>query len=157
VPCLAVDEAVVAALLTRLRTDYAGWVAENADRSFGLEPPGADLPRLEREDTIREWLSVSRQAAVACTAANVAADFRTELATIDRPALVIHGDADAFAPLESCGRQSAALLPAATLRVYEKASHMIHLTHRHRLNADLLEFARPAAVDADGPVLSARG
>ena len=140
VPHLEVEDAAVTESLTRLRTDYAGWVAENADASFGLEPPGADIGSLDREQTVREWLSVSLQAAVTCTAANAAVDFRGELPAIRVPALVIHGDADAFAPLEWCGRRSAELLPTATLVVYEKASHMLHLSHRERLNADLLEF-----------------
>ncbi len=151
VPRLDVEPADVDAGLARFATDYAGWVAENADRSFGLEPPGADIPPLEREQTIREWLSVSLQAAIACTAANARADFRPELASIHLPALVIHGDSDAFAPLEWCGRRSAALLSDARLLVYEKASHMIHLSHRQRLNADLLEFVRSVRPPSAAP------
>jgi len=156
VPHLEVDDASVEALLTRLRTDYAGWVADNADLSFGLDGPG-DVPPIEREATIREWLSVSLQAAVTCTAANVAADFRPELRSIHLPALVIHGDADAFAPLPWCGRRTAELLPTAHLVIYEKASHMLHLSHRARLNADLLEFVRRGAVEAQLPAVSAHG
>jgi non-heme chloroperoxidase len=56
------------------------------------------------------------------------------------PALVIHGDNDAFAPLESCGRRSADLIANSKLLVYRGASHMIQLSHRHQLNSDLLTF-----------------
>ena len=54
-------------------------------------------------------------------------------------ALVIHGDKDASAPLER-GRRTAAALANSELRVYEGAPHGLFMTHRERLNADLLDF-----------------
>jgi pimeloyl-ACP methyl ester carboxylesterase len=87
-------------------------------------------------------MGVSLQAAVACTAANLAADFIAELSKITVPALILHGDHDAFAPLETCGRQSAGLIPGSRLVVFANAAHMPHLSHRERLNADLLTFVR---------------
>jgi non-heme chloroperoxidase len=86
-------------------------------------------------------MGVSQRAAVACTAANLSADFSSELAKITAPALVLHGDHDAFAPLETCGQRAAALIPHSRLVVYKNAAHMPHLSHRARLNADLLAFA----------------
>lgn len=136
VPCLGVDPAEAAALLERLRTGYGQWVQENAAFSFGTEP----IPQVERDRTIQDWMAVSLKAAVECTAANLAADFRAEVAAIGLPALVVHGDSDAFAPLETCGRRTAELIPDSKLVVYRNGSHMLHLSHRRQLNADLLDF-----------------
>ncbi|MFI6041589.1 alpha/beta fold hydrolase [Nocardia sp. NPDC051321] len=141
-PHLAVDPQIAAALLDQLRTGYGSWVADNAARSFGNDLPGCDIPQLEQDATIRDWMRVSLHAAVECTRANVAADFRAEARTIALPTLVLHGDHDAFAPLDTCGRRSADLIPDSKLVVYQNASHMVHLSHRARLNADLLAFAQ---------------
>jgi pimeloyl-ACP methyl ester carboxylesterase len=142
VPKLDADPQAQAALLGQFRASYGQWVAENAALSFGDGLPGCAIPQLEKEQTIRDWMGVTLQAAVACTAANTQADFSTELSKITIPALVLHGDHDVFAPLETCGRQSAGLIPDSRLVVYANAAHMPHLSHRDRLNADLLAFVR---------------
>jgi len=131
------------ALLDRFRAGYGQWVADNAALSFGDGLPGCAIPQIEKEQTIRDWMTVSLEAAVECTAANMQADFSTELTNITVPALVLHGDHDAFAPLETCGRPAAGLIPDSRLIVYANAAHMPHLSHRDRLNADLLAFTRP--------------
>jgi non-heme chloroperoxidase len=146
VPKLNVDPAAGAALLDRFRTSYGQWVAENAALSFGDGLPGCVIPQLEKEQTIRDWMDVSLQAAVACTAVNMPADFTSELSKITVPALVVHGDHDAFAPLETCGQRSAELIPDSRLVVYGNAAHMPHLSHRERLTADLLDFVRSGDV-----------
>jgi non-heme chloroperoxidase len=141
VPKLDVDPQAAAALLGTLRTGYGQWVEENAALSFGDERPGCEVPRLDQEQAIRDWMGVSLDAAVACMTANLAADFTAELSSVDVPALIVHGDHDAFAPLAACGRRSAELMPRSRLQVYAGAAHMPHLSHRERLNADLLAFA----------------
>jgi non-heme chloroperoxidase len=142
VPRLNVEPEAGAALLGQLRTGYGQWVADNAAVSFGDGLPGIQIPELEKEQTVRDWMGVSLQAAVACTAANLAADFSAELSKVAVPALVLHGDHDVFAPLETCGRRSAALIPGSRLVVYQNAGHLPHLSHSERLNADLLAFVR---------------
>jgi non-heme chloroperoxidase len=131
-----------AALLNRFRVGYGQWVAENAALSFGDGMPGCAIPQLEKEQAIRDWMGVSLGAAIACTSANIRADFSAELRKITVPALVVHGDHDAFAPLETCGRRSADLIRDSQLVVYSNAAHMPHLSHREQLNADLLSFTR---------------
>jgi non-heme chloroperoxidase len=142
VPKLKVDQATGAALLGQLRSGYAQWVAENAALSFGDGLPGCAIPQLEKDQAVRDWMGVSLQAAVGCMAANLAADFTAELSEITVPALVLHGDHDVFAPLETCGQRSADLIPDSRLLVYENAAHMPHLSHPERLNTDLLTFIR---------------
>jgi len=141
VPGLAVDTHAAAALLAQLRGGgYGQWLADNAAASFGLKPPATSIPQTEKDRTIRDWMTVSLQAAVECQQATFAADFAPELPALQLPASVIHGDDDAVAPLERCGLRSAELLPDARLRVYRNGSHMIHLSHCQQLNRDLSEF-----------------
>ncbi len=72
----------------------------------------------------------------------MAADFGAEMSEIRVPALIVHGDHDVFAPVETCGRRSADLIPDSKLAVYRNASHLLHLSHRRQLNTDLLAFVR---------------
>ncbi|WP_225730782.1 MULTISPECIES: alpha/beta fold hydrolase [unclassified Nocardia] len=141
-PCLDADPRTADALLDQLSFGYGRWVAENAALSFGDDLPGCDIPQLEKDATIRDWMRVALHAAVECTKANLAADFRFEARRITVPTLVIHGDHDAFAPLHTCGRRSAELIPDSKLVIYRNASHMLHLSHREQLDQDLLMFAR---------------
>lgn len=150
VPKLDIPIDARAAALDQLRTGYGRWVGENAASSFGDEPPGCEIPQVEKGRTIQEWMEVSLKAAVDCTAANMAADFTSEMRRIKVPALVLHGDKDAFAPLETCGGRSAELIPDSKLVVYRNASHMLHLSHRRQLNADLLAFVESQTPDPAG-------
>lgn len=141
-PHLAVPSQVTAMLMDRLRTGYAQWVADNAGLSFGDDLPGCHIPQLEKDATVRDWMRVSLHAAMECTRVNLAVDLRAEAARIAIPTLVLHGDHDVVAPLETCGRRSADLIPDSKLVVYENASHMLHLSHREQLNHDLHTFAQ---------------
>jgi len=140
-PHLDADPDATAALLDQLRTGYARWVADNAKQSFGEGLPGNDIPQLAKDATVRDWMRVSLHAAIECTRVNLAADFRAEASRITVPALVVHGDHDAFAPLQTCGQRSAELIPDSKLVIYQNASHMLHLSHGEQLSRDVLEFA----------------
>jgi len=69
-------------------------------------------------------------------------DFRQELGQIRSPTLLIHGDADASAPLEMTSRRTAELIPGCELRIYENAAHALPITHAERLTADLLAYVK---------------
>jgi non-heme chloroperoxidase len=71
---------------------------------------------------------------------NADADMRAELQKIQVPALIIHGDRDASAPIDLTGRQTAQLIPAATLTVYPGAGHGLYASDHDALNGDLLAF-----------------
>lgn len=67
-------------------------------------------------------------------------DFRSDLAGLSIPTLILLGDADASAPLQATGERTAALVPGAQLIGYSGAPHALSLTHRDRVSADLLAF-----------------
>jgi non-heme chloroperoxidase len=95
----------------------------------------------EMVDWIRgQMLQCSMKALVDCNRALTATDFRPELKKVDVPSLLVHGDKDVSAPLGLTGRNAAALLPSAQLKIYEGAPHGLMLTHTERFNRDLLEF-----------------
>lgn len=99
----------------------------------------------ETSDALLDWvaglmLQCSIKALVECNRALTGTDFRPELAKIQVPTLIVHGDRDVSAPLAITGRKTASLLPHATVKIYEGAPHGLFLTHTERLNKDLMEF-----------------
>lgn len=85
-------------------------------------------------------LNTTLQAAIEFNRSAVETDFRQELSRLSLPALVLHGGADASAPLPLTGARTAELLPNCRLVVYENAPHGLYRTHREMVNADLLAF-----------------
>jgi len=67
-------------------------------------------------------------------------DFRADLARIDVPTLVIHGDADRTVPLPISGRRTHEAIRNSVLKVVEGGPHGILATHPEEVNTALLEF-----------------
>jgi len=73
-------------------------------------------------------------------------DFRHDVAKIDIPTLVIHGDADRIVPFSAAGQRTAKLINGAELVVIKDGPHNIAWTHADEVNAELVKFlAKPAA------------
>ena len=74
-------------------------------------------------------------------------DFRGDLASIDVPVLVIHGDADRIVPFPASGKRTPGMVKESRLVVIEGGPHGIIWTHADRVNRALLDFvgekARP--------------
>jgi len=109
---------------------------------FGYNRPGAK----PSQGAIQSFWSQGMEAGAKNTYDSIAAfsatDFRADLAKIDKPTLVIHGDDDQIVPIDAAGRASAKLINGAMLLVYKGAPHGLTDTHKDRLNQDLLGFLR---------------
>jgi len=67
-------------------------------------------------------------------------DFRGDLASIDVPVLVIHGDADRIVPFPASGKRIPGMVKESRLVVVEGGPHGIGWTHAERVNRELLDF-----------------
>ena len=67
-------------------------------------------------------------------------DFREDLAKIDVPTLVIHGDSDGIVPFEVSGKRSHEALTDSSLVLIEGAPHGFNATHAEQFNRALLDF-----------------
>jgi non-heme chloroperoxidase len=108
---------------------------------FGNNRTGS-VPQGTRDAFWLQGLAAGTRNAYECIAAFSATDFRPDLAAIDVPTLVIHGDDDQIVPFELSGKLSAQLVPNARLLVYEGGAHGLPDTERERLHADLLAFVQ---------------
>ena len=128
---------LMAAGRSRLLPDFPGRVASQIGPFFTPETSSAMV----------EWIKAMMNQTSLLAALEIArlmkeTDFRSDVAQINVPTLVIHGDKDQSAQLEITGRRTAALIPGASLKIYEGAPHGIPLTHANRLSQDLGEFAK---------------
>jgi pimeloyl-ACP methyl ester carboxylesterase len=121
------------------KRDFPQWVADNTAPFFTPETSPAMI-----KWGIDILMDISLPVAIAVNRAVAETDFRAEMKEIDVPVLILHGDRDVSAPLESTGQPSASLLPNCQLKVYEGAPHGLMYTHMERVNADILAFIQEA-------------
>ncbi len=95
----------------------------------------------------------SATASLACVA-TWHEDFRKNLARIDVPTLVIHGDADRIVPISASGQRTASLIKGARLAVVKGGPHCITWTHAEEVNLELVKFLGEGA--GSGRVSAAR-
>jgi non-heme chloroperoxidase len=112
---------------------------------FGANRPGAVVPQSIRDTFWLHGLQTGHRNAYECIKAFSETDFRSDLAKVDVPTLVIHGDDDQIVPIAVGGQASAALVAGATLRVYPGAPHGITDIRKDQLGDDLLAFLREVA------------
>ena len=67
-------------------------------------------------------------------------DFRQDLARIDVPTLVLHGDADRILPIAAAGLRTAKMIKGARLVVVKDGPHCITWTHAQEVNTELVNF-----------------
>jgi len=95
------------------------------------------------EQTVQASWNIAAGASAAASLACVPTwheDFRQDLARIDVPTLVIHGDADRILPISASGLQTAKLIKGARLVVVKDGPHCITWTHAEEVNQSLAEF-----------------
>lgn len=67
-------------------------------------------------------------------------DFRNDLARIDIPTLVVHGDADRILPIAATGKRTHELIKGSRLVVVQGGPHGLNWTHADKVNDALLDF-----------------
>src|SRR4029077_1795683 len=67
-------------------------------------------------------------------------DFRQDLARVDVPTLVIHGDGDRILPITVTGSRTAKLIKGARQLIVKDGPHCVTWTHAEEVNAGLLSF-----------------
>ncbi|MBO0690802.1 MAG: alpha/beta hydrolase [Candidatus Dormibacteraeota bacterium] len=136
------DRAFFEATAAALRRDVGQWCTDNAGPFFGTD---TWVSSATLDWTLRMIVDTPLQVLLDTLWANVETDCREDLRRLPVPTLVLHGDADASAPLEITGRPTAALLPDGELKVYPDTGHGLYVSEHDRVNADVLAFIRSHA------------
>jgi len=135
----ALDDAAIAQFEAGVRADRVAFVDDFARQFFDA---GGTATVSEPLRAFMAWVAAvaSPKGTLDCIGAFSRTDFRDDLAKIDVPTLVIHGDHDAIVPFEASGRRTAELVKGAELVVIEGGPHGINASHTEEFNEALLGF-----------------
>lgn len=122
--------------------DTPAWMRSFLDNFYNIDELRGTL--VSDEAYRASWniaVAASAIAAVECIP-TWETDFRTDVAAIDVPVLVIQGDADRVLPFEKTGKRLPDMMQAAELVVIGGGPHAIAWTHADHVNHALLEFLK---------------
>lgn len=126
----------------QIREDRMAFLDEFGKQFFGVNMINhpVSTPYLEH---FRNLASVAAQhATLGCLNAFAYTDFRNDVAAINVPTLIIHGDADKTVPIDATSKKTVEMIPGSQFLTYEGAPHGLFFTEKERLNADLLSFIK---------------
>ena len=109
---------------------------------YGYNRPGAKVSEGVREAFWRQGMVAGFPASYFCIKAFSETDLTEDLAKVDVPTLVLHGDDDQIVPIGASAMLSSKLVKNATLKIYPGAPHGMCTTHKDQINAELLAFLR---------------
>jgi pimeloyl-ACP methyl ester carboxylesterase len=132
-----IDTAYLDASLDHLGRDVPQWCADNAVGYFGVHP---QVSAGMTEWTTRQIVDTPVTTLVDTMRMGAVTDFRAELPAFDVPTLLMHGDADASAPIEITGRKTASLLPRSTLIELPEVGHGLYVTHAAPIAEEIAKF-----------------
>jgi pimeloyl-ACP methyl ester carboxylesterase len=123
-----------------LTADRFAYFTEWNKNFFNLdETLGSRISPEAVQDAWNSAVSASPAGTIACVA-TWHTDFRADLAKIDIPVLVLHGDKDRILPIEATGARTHEFVAGSEYVVVEGAGHGLCWTHAEEVNAELLRF-----------------
>jgi non-heme chloroperoxidase len=140
-----VEGSVFDGILESIAADRPAFLSTFLSNFYNVDVYGGD--RVSDEVVRLSW-NVAAAASPVGTLDCVSAwltDFRGDLASIDVPVLVIHGDADRIVPFPASGRRIPGMVREGRLVVIEDGPHGITWTHADRVNRALLDFLKEQA------------
>ena len=135
-----VDGSVFAQIQSGLEEDRPHFLAGFTKDFFGVSL----INQAVSAETLQWCQSMAMQASlkatIECVTAFGTTDFRGDLKSFTVPTLVIHGTSDKTVPFETAGEAAAKGIPGSKYIPYDDAPHGLFITHKHKLNADLVTF-----------------
>ncbi len=133
-------QAMFDGMLEQVREDRVAFLADFFPTFYG----GKKIKHHDDLIPFSKWIAwgASPLATQQCIVAFGTTDFRADLAKVDRPTLIVHGDDDEIVPIDISGKKSHAMLPGSRFEVLKGAPHGFAATHAKELNALMLDFLR---------------
>ena len=121
---------------------------------YGANRPHANVSQGLRDSFWLQSMMCGHKAVYDCIKAFSETDFTGDLARIDVPTLVLHGDDDQIVPAAATAMLTAKLVRGATLKIIPGAPHGMCSTIKDQINAELLAFmtsSKRAVAEASAP------
>ncbi len=135
-----VDKSVFDDMIGQIKKDRVGFLDGFGKQFFGvnmLSHP-VSAPLLEYYRMLGSF--ASSHSTQQCVVSFSQTDFRSDVAMVNVPTLIIHGTADKTVPIEISGDKTATLIHNSKYIKYDGAPHGLFYTHKEQLNSDLIQF-----------------
>jgi non-heme chloroperoxidase len=135
-----VDQSVFDGFLRDIAADRPAFIAGFLQAFYNVDVLGGK--RISDHAVQASW-NVAMQASAHASADCIRAfltDFRSDLAKIDVPTLVMHGTADRTCPFEASGKRTHGIVKGSTLVTIKDAPHGFITTHADEANEALIAF-----------------
>lgn len=135
-----VDGSVFEGIKEGLVVDRPAFLADFLKNFFNFDVLGGT--KVSEQLIQYSWniaVAASAKATLDCVTA-WGTDFRQDLASVEIPVLVIHGNADRIVPIDATAERIQAIVKNAQLVVIEGAPHGSIWTHAEQVNSALLKF-----------------
>jgi non-heme chloroperoxidase len=135
----ALDDAAIAGFLGGVKSDRIAFLDEF---TTGFFTAGSELKVSESQRVYARDIAAfaSPKGTADCITAFGHTDFRADVAKINVPTLIIHGDSDAIVPFEASGQRSHEAIAGSELVVIKNGPHGINASHPEQFNDALLAF-----------------
>jgi non-heme chloroperoxidase len=140
-----VPQSVFDGIVTAATDDRYAFLTQFFQNFYNLDE---NLGTRISEDAVRHSWNVAASASWFATTAVVRTwyeDFRSDIARIDVPALILQGTADRILPIDATGRRFRQALPAADYVEIDGAPHGLLWTHSGEVNTALIGFLGKAS------------
>jgi non-heme chloroperoxidase len=140
-----VDEALFKGIEEQARSDRYAFFTEFFKNFYNTD---VHLGKRVSEEVVRASWNVAASASPYASFACVPTwheDFRQDIAKIDIPTLLIHGEQDRIVPIDASGRRTAKLIKGARLVTIPDGPHNIAWTHAEEVNRELVKFLGESA------------
>jgi non-heme chloroperoxidase len=140
-----VPQSVFDGIVTAATDDRYAFLTQFFQNFYNLDE---NLGTRISEDAVRHSWNVATSASWFATTAVVRTwyeDFRSDIARIDVPALILQGTADRILPIDATGRRFHQALPAADYVEIDGAPHGLLWTHSDEVNTALIGFLGKAS------------
>jgi non-heme chloroperoxidase len=138
-----VDGSVFEGIKDALRADRPAFLAGFLQNFYNVDVLGEKgSKKISPEVVQANWnvaVSASAKGTIDCVTA-WGTDFRPDLAKINIPTLIIHGDADRIVPVSATALRMQSAIKGAQLALIKDAPHGLIWTHADKVNQVLLKF-----------------
>jgi non-heme chloroperoxidase len=107
---------------------------------YGANRPNSTVSQGLRDTFWLQGMQAGFKAIFDCIKAFSETDFNADLKKLDKPTLIIHGDADQIVPIKSSALLTEKIVKNSLLKIYPGASHGLCSTLKNQINQDLLAF-----------------
>jgi non-heme chloroperoxidase len=109
---------------------------------FGFNRPAVEPSQGLRDSFWRQGMMGGVHGQFECIREFSEVDYSDDLAKIDVPTLIVHGDDDQIVPIGPSATRAAQLVPHATVSIYAGGGHGLTQVQTEKFNHDLLAFLK---------------